>query len=95
MAILRMRVTGDSTSVESLLSRLHSIDKIDRLEEVDDEMSDLRDDSSSADSPDSNVDDVHRVELHIPDRSAKEMIHDVVEMSARDLDVAVEFVDRF
>lgn len=94
MPIVRLRITGDREAVDSIIARLHSIDKIDRLEEVDDEMPDMRDDSSSADAED-NLADTYRIEVHVADRAAKELVHDVVEMSARDLDAAIEFVDRF
>lgn len=96
MPVLRLRITGGRNAVDSILAQLHGIDKIDRLEEVDDEISDMRDDSSSADSPDDNPgSDVHRIELHTTDAASREQIHDAIEIAARDLDAAVEFVDRF
>jgi hypothetical protein len=95
MAILRFRITGNRGAVDDLLARLHSIDKIDRLEEVDDEIPTMRDDSSSTDSADDDLGETYRIEIHAPDHAAKEMVQDVIEVSARDLDAAIEFVDRF
>ena len=95
MPIVRLRITGNREAVDSIIARLHGIDKIDRLEEVDDEIPDMRDDSSSADSADDDIGETYRIEVHVPDHASKEMVHDVVEMSARDLNAAIEFVDRF
>jgi len=96
MSILRFRVSGSHAAVNEIISRLHGVDNVERVEEVDDEISDMRDDSSSADSA---VDDagveVHRIEVETQRASVNERVHDLMELSARDLDVAVEIVDRF
>jgi uncharacterized protein (UPF0335 family) len=96
MSILRFRVSGSHAAVNEIISRLHGVDNVERVEEVDDEISDMRDDSSSAESA---VDDagveVHRIEVETERASINERVHDLMELSARDLDVAVEVVDRF
>jgi hypothetical protein len=95
MSILRFRVSGARGAVNEIISRLHGIDNVDRVEEVDDEIADMRDDSSSADSiPDAGV-EVHRIEVETLRSSINERVHNLMELSARDLDIAVEFVDRF
>jgi hypothetical protein len=38
---------------------------------------------------------MHRILVETPHASTNERVHDVVEMSARDLDLTVEFVERF
>ena len=96
MSILRFRVSGSHAAVNEIISRLHGVDNVERVEEVDDEISDMRDDSSSADSAadDAGV-EVHRIEVETQRASINERVHDLMELSARDLDVAVEIVDRF
>jgi hypothetical protein len=96
MSVLRFRVTGSRSAVEEIISRLNGIDKIERVEEVDDEISDFRDDSSSSGSSDDMPGtDAHRILVETPHASTNEQVHDVIEIAARDLGVAVEFVDRF
>jgi len=95
MSILRLRVSGARDAVKEIILRLHGVDDVARVEEVDDEISDLRDDSSSADSANENAVDVHRIEVETLHKSTGERVHDLVELLARDLGVAVEFVDRF
>jgi hypothetical protein len=95
MSILRFRVSGGHDAVNEIISRLHGVDNVDRVEEVDDEIADLRDDSSSAESVDETGVEVHRIEVETLRTAINERVHDLMELSARDLDVAVEFVDRF
>jgi hypothetical protein len=95
MSILRFRVTGGRSAVDTIMARLNGIDQLERVEEVDDEMETMRDDSSSSDLPDDIGSEVYRIEVETPHASTNERVHDVIEMTARDLDVAVEFVERF
>jgi hypothetical protein len=95
MSILRFRVSGSHEAVSEIISRLNGVDHVDRVEEVDDEIADMRDDSSSTDSVDEVGVEVHRIEVETVRTSMNERVHDLMELSARDLDVAVEFVDRF
>ena len=95
MSILRFRVSGSRDAVNQIISRLHGVDNVDRVEEVDDEIADMRDDSSSTDSVDEAGVEVHRIEVETLRSSINERVRDLMELSARDLDVAVEFVDRF
>ena len=95
MSILRFRVTGSRSAIDAIVARLHSIDKLEHVEEVDDEIPDMRDDSSSAQSADDVGGQTRRIEVETPHASTNEHVHDVLEVAARDLDVAVEFVERF
>jgi len=95
MPVMRIRLTGSRKSADALIARLNGIDALERVEEVDDEMEDLRDDSTSLQLPDDLGSEVYRIEVETPHAKTLERVHDVVEISARDLDAAVEFVDRF
>ena len=95
MPVMRIRLTGSRTSADTLIARLHGVDKLERVEEVDDEMDTLRDDSSSLALPDDLGADVYRIEVETPHAKTLESVHNLVEITARDLDAAVEFVDRF
>ncbi|MDR3386495.1 MAG: hypothetical protein P4L92_05530 [Rudaea sp.] len=95
MSILRFRVTGSRDAVDGIVARLNGIDELERVEEVDDEMPDMRDDSSSSQLPDDIGPPMRRILVETPHASANERVHDMLEIAARDLDVAVEFVDRF
>ena len=95
MSILRFRVTGSRDAVDAIVARLNSIDNLERVEEVDDEMPDMRDDSSSSELTDDIGQPMRRILVETPHASTNDLVHDVLELAARDLDVAVEFVDRF
>jgi hypothetical protein len=95
MSILRFRVTGSRDAVDAIVARLNSIDNLERVEEVDDEIADMRDDSSSSQLPDDIGSPMRRILVETPHASTNEHVHDVLELAARDLDVAVEFVERF
>jgi len=95
MSILRFRVTGSRDAVDAIVARLNSIDNLERVEEVDDEIADMRDDSSSSQLPDDIGAPMRRILVETPHASTNEHVHDVLELAARDLDVAVEFVERF
>ena len=96
MPVMRIRVTGSRASADNLIARLNSVDALERVEEVDDEMGDLRDDSTSLDLPDDvGGAEVYRIEVETPHTKTLQRVHDLVEVAARDLDAAVEFVDRF
>jgi hypothetical protein len=70
------------------------MDKVDRVEEVADQMH-SRDDVSSLGLPDDEGPDFHSIEVHVLDSKSAQEVHDRVEIAARELDVAVEFVDEF
>jgi hypothetical protein len=95
MPILRLRVTGDRDSADAIMAALNSVDELERVEEVDDEMSTLRDDSTSLELPDDLGASVYRIEVETPHRATLDRVHDLVEMTSRNLDAAIEFVDRF
>ena len=95
MPILRLRVTGSRDAADAIMATLNSVDELERVEEVDDEMSTLRDDSTSLELPDDLGALVYRIEIETPHRKTIDRVHDLIEMTARNLDAAVEFVDRF
>ncbi len=95
MSILRFRVTGSNDSIDAIVARLNGIEQLERVEEVDDEIPDMRDDSSSSELADDMGEPMRRILVETPHASMNERVHDMLEVSARDLDVAIEFVDRF
>ena len=95
MPVMRIRLTGSRRSADALIARLNGIDALERVEEVDDEIEDIRDDSTSLDLPDDLGGEVYRIEVETPHRNTLERVHDLIELTARDLDAAVEFVERF
>lgn len=95
MPVLRIRLTGNRTAADALIARLNGFDALERVEEVDDEIDDLRDDSTSLQLPDDLGSEVHRIEVETPHASTLVRVHDMLEIAARDLDAAVEFVERF
>jgi hypothetical protein len=95
MPVMRIRLTGSRNTADALIARLNSIDALERVEEVDDEMDDLRDDSTSLQLPDDLGSEVYRIEVETPHQHTLARVHDMVEVTARDLDAAVEFVERF
>lgn len=95
MPVLRIRLTGTRQAADTLIARLNGIDALERVEEVDDEIDDLRDDSTSLELPDDLGSEVCRIEVETPHARTLERVHDVVEVAARDLDAAVEFVEQF
>ena len=95
MPILRLRVTGNRDAADAIMATLNSVDELERVEQVDDEMSTLRDDSTSLELPDDLGASVYRIEVETPHRATLDRVHDLIEMTSRDLDAAVEFVDQF
>jgi hypothetical protein len=95
MSMLRFRVTGRPEAIDAIVARLNSIDQLERVEEVDDEMPDMRDDSSSSELTDDIGEPMRRILVETPHASMNERVRDMLEIAARDLDVAIEFVDRF
>ncbi len=95
MSILRFRVTGSNDSIDAIVARLNGIEQLERVEEVDDEIPGMRDDSSSSELADDVGEPMRRILVETPHASMNDRVHDMLEVSARDLDVAIEFVDRF
>jgi len=94
MRIVRFRLFGSSNQVDSVITALHELDQVDRVEEVADQMHE-RDDTSSLGLPDDERTDFHCIEAHATNASAAERVHNLIEITARDVNAAVEFVDRF
>ena len=94
MRTVRFRVDADAGKVDAIIALLHEMDAVDRVEEVADQMHG-RDDASSLDLESDSGPDFHDIEVHALSSSAAEEVRNRVEIAARDLDVAVEFVDEF
>ena len=94
MATLRFRMFGTDNQIATMITLLHGMDEVDRIEEVADQIHEMRDDSSSADLPDDAGPDFHNVEAHTRGKSV-ERVRSLIEVTARDLNAAVEFVDQF
>ena len=94
MPIVRFRLSGSDAQANAMITALHELDHVDRVEEVADQMH-ARDDTSSLGLPDDQVSDFHCIEAHATSTKSAGEVRDVVEMTARDLSAAVEFVERF
>lgn len=94
MRLVRFRLSGDTNQVDAIIAAVHEIDQVDRVEEVADQMH-TRDDTSSLGLPDDEGPDFHDIEVHTTSPAAAERVRDRVEVTARDVSAAVEFVDRF
>jgi hypothetical protein len=94
MRTIRFRLTGPSAKADAMIAALHAIDAVDRVEEVADQMH-VRDDSSSLLLPDDDSGDFHDIEVHAQSAAGAVKVRDCAEAAARDLGVAVEFVEDF
>jgi len=96
MRTLRFRLDGEPERIGTLLALARGFDDIDRVEEVADEEPHMREDSSSAGlRAESGHSDFHDVEMHALDARAADQARGEVQRLARELGVAVEFLDRF
>jgi len=94
MRTIRFRLTGTVAKADAMIARLHAIDSVDRVEEVADQMHE-RDDSSSARLPDDAGGDFHDIEVHAQNAAGATEVRRRAEAAARELGVAVEFVEDF
>lgn len=94
MPLVRFRLVGDDAQADAMIAALHELDHVDRVEEVADQMH-QRDDTSSLGLPSDSVGDFHCIEAHATNSKSIGTLRDVIEMTARDLSAAIEFVDRF
>jgi hypothetical protein len=94
MATLRFRMFGTDNQIDTMITSLHGMDEIDRIEEVADQIHDMRDDSSSANLHDEKGADFHNIEARTRGKSV-ENVRDLIEITARDINAAVEFVEQF
>ena len=95
MSIVRLRVTGDESQAEALVTALHGLPHVRGAEQIADQMRGVRDDSSSNALVDDIGPDLHCVEVEVNGQRNSEEVRAMVERSARDLGVVVEFVDEF
>ncbi|HEX5123253.1 MAG TPA: hypothetical protein VFV97_08390 [Rhodanobacteraceae bacterium] len=94
MRTVRFRLTGTVAKTDAMIAALHSIDGVDRVEEVADQMHE-RDDSSSLQLPGDSGGDFHDIEVHAHSAAEADAVRSRAEIAARDLGVAVEFVEEF
>jgi len=95
MGMVRFRLTGEETAVQSTLAAIRDVDDVDRIEEVADQGVHLRDDSSSAGLEEDTAGDFHDIEVHAMSARAAADVRECVERAARAHGIALEFVDRF
>jgi hypothetical protein len=95
MSIMRLRVTGDESQADALVTTLHGLAHVRGVEQIADQMRGVRDDSSSNALVDDIGPDLHCLEVEINGQRNLEEVRTVAEISARDLGVVVEFVDEF
>ena len=93
MRTIRFRLTGPVVKADAMIAKLHAIDSVDRVEEVADQMH-ARDDSSSAHLPNDDG-DFHDIEVHAQSAAGAAEVRSRAEAAARELGVAVEFVEDF
>jgi hypothetical protein len=94
MRTIRFRLTGPIAKADAMIAALHAIDEVDRVEEVADQMH-VRDDSSSLMLPDDDGGDFHDIEVHAQSAAGADKVRNRAETAARELGVAVEFVEEF
>ena len=96
MRILRFRVDGEAGRVDTLLAAARGFEDVDRVEEVADDAPHMDEDSSSAGlSDDTARADFHDIELHALNARAADDARGSIQRLARDLGLAVEWVERF
>jgi hypothetical protein len=95
MSIMRLRVTGDESQADALVTTLHGLEHVRGVEQIADQMRGVRDDSSSNALVDDIGPDLHCLEVEINGQRNLEKVRTMAEISARDLGVVVEFVDEF
>ena len=96
MRILRFRVDGEAGRVDTLLAAARGFDDVDRVEEVADEAPHMHEDSSSAGlSDDTARADFHDVELYALNARAADEARGRIQTLARELGLAVEWLERF
>ncbi|MGY0504021.1 hypothetical protein [Luteimonas sp. e5] len=92
MPMLRLRITGNTDDVRTIMNLLQSLDGIEYVEEVADLMDHMDDaDSSSAGLSDLGGPDVHSLEVEVPNTATARRVRQVVEELVHDLDAMVEF----
>ena len=91
---IRFRLTGPVAKADAMLAKLHAIDVVDRVEEVADEMHE-RDDTSSLQLSSEGGGDFHDIEVHAQSAAGAAEVRSRAEAAARELGVAVEFVEDF
>lgn len=94
MRTIRFRLTGPIAKADAMIAKLHAINDVDRVEEVADQMH-VRDDTSSSQLPDDDNGDFHDIEVHAQSAAGAAEVRSRAEAAARDLGVAVEFVEDF
>ena len=94
MRTIRFRLTGPIAKADAMIAELHAINAVDRVEEVADQMH-ARDDTSSLELANENGGDFHDIEVHAQSAAGAAEVRSRAEAAARELGVAVEFVEDF
>ena len=94
MRTIRFRLTGPVAKADAMIAKLRAIETVDRIEEVADQMHG-RDDSSSLRLPEDDDGDFHDIEVHAQSAAGAVEVRHRAEAAARELGVAVEFVEDF
>ena len=95
MPMIRICVTGQRGGADALVNVLHGIEGIEHVEEIDDLYPGIRDDSSSAALIDDDEGSIYRIEVMAPNARHEFAVREIVRLKAEQLDLGVEFVDRF
>ena len=95
MSTMRLRVTGDESQADALVTTLHGLPPVRGVEQIADQMRGMRDDSSSNSLIDDIGPDLHCLEVEVNGQRNSEEVRAKAEQSARELGVIVEFVDEF
>ena len=93
MSIMRLRVTGEESQAEALVTALHGLPHVRGVEQIADQMRGVRDDSSSNALVDDIGPDLHCLEVEVNGQRNSEDVRAMAEQNARELGVIVEFVD--
>ncbi len=95
MAVVNVRLTGDSAAVDSLMKLMEGVEGLEHMEEVADQGQHMRDDSSSAGLTDDLGSDFHDVTMHFATADEAQKARDLLQVASRSSEVVTEFVDRF
>lgn len=90
---LRLRVTAPTNRIDRLIDALEGHKGVESVVQVADLAAGMDDDSSSAGLPDDNAQPLVRLDIDLIRESAEQQVRDLIEIAARDLDLAVEYTD--
>jgi len=94
MSIMRLRVTGDESQAEALVTALHGLPHVRGVEQIADQMRGVRDDSSSNALVDDIGPDLHCLEVEINGRRNSEDVRAMAEQNAEKAKLLYDFLDQ-